>query len=282
MDLAGKAIVITGANSGIGLETARELARGGATIVMACRDPGRAAAARADILATVPHARLELVALDLASLASVHACADTLAARWPKIDVLINNAGLFPFKRQSTADGFEMQFGVNHLAHFLFTQRLMPQLLEAGTPRVINVASMMHHLGKLDFESLRGEKPYGALKAYAQSKLCNVLFTRELARRHEGDGLLTWSLHPGPVGTNIMGRGLLNRILYRLIGAYMSARRGARTSVYLASADGIEGTSGAYYDEFLKVKPGSKLSQDAALARKLWEESERLVATGAR
>ena len=277
MDLAGKTIVITGANSGIGLETARELARGGATIVMACRAPARAETARADILASVPGAKLELVRLDLASLAEVRACSDTLAAKWPKIDVLINNAGLFPFKRQMTVDGFEMQFGVNHLAHFLLTQRLMPQLLAAGTPRVINVASMMHHIGKLDFDSLRGEKPYGAFKAYGQSKLCNVLFTRELARRHQGDGLVTFSLHPGPVGTNIMGRGWLNRTLYRLIGAYMNAKRGARTSVYLASTDGIEATSGAYYDEFLKVKPGSKLSQDGDLAKKLWEVSEGWV-----
>lgn len=278
MNLSDKTIVITGANSGIGLETARELARSGATIVMACRDPARAESARADIMASVPGAKLELVRLDLASLTQVRSCAETLNRRWPKIDVLINNAGLFPFKRQLTSDGFEMQFGVNHLAHFLLTDLLLPALLAAGQPRVINVASMMHHLGKIDFESFRGEKPYGALKAYAQSKLCNVLFSRELARRHRDDGLMSFSLHPGPVGTNIMGRGLLNRTLYRLIGAYMSAKRGARTSVYLASADGIEASSGAYYDEFLKVKPGSKLSQDAALAEKLWAESERLLA----
>ena len=278
MNLSDKTIVITGANSGIGLETARELARSGATIVMACRDPARAESARADIMASVPGAKLEPVRLDLASVTQVRSCVETLNRRWPKIDVLINNAGLFPFKRQLTGDGFEMQFGVNHLAPFLLTDLLMPSLLAAGQPRVINVASMMHHLGKIDFESFRGEKPYGALKAYAQSKLCNVLFSRELARRHRDDGLVTFSLHPGPVGTNIMGRGLLNRTLYRLIGAYMSAKRGARTSVYLASADGIEASSGAYYDEFLKVKPGSKLSQDAALAEKLWAESERLLA----
>ncbi len=278
MQLNDKTIVITGANSGIGLETSRELARGGATVVMACRDLTRAKAARADIANSVPGAKLALVPLDLASLASVRACADTLVAQWPRIDVLINNPGLFPFKRQLTEDGFEMQFGVNHLAHFLLTQSLMPALLAAGRPRVVNVASMMHHLGKIDFDGFRGERPYGALKAYAQSKLCNVLFERELARRHGGDGLLSWSLHPGPVGTNIMGRGLVNRTLYRLIGAYMSARRGARTSVHLASADGIEATNGAYYDEFLKVKPGSRLSQDAALAARLWEVSANLVA----
>ena len=120
--------------------------------------------------------------------------------------------------------------------------------------------------------------PYGAFKAYGQSKLCNVLFTRELARRHASDGLVTFSAHPGPVGTNIMGRGLLNRTLYRLIGAYMSPKRGARTSVYLASAEGIEANSGAYYNESVEVKPGSKLSNDEALAKRLWAESARLAA----
>ena len=277
MNLAGKTVVITGANSGIGLETARELAARGATIVMACRDAARAEAARADIAASVPGAKLELVALDLAALASVRAAAAHIAAAHPAIDVLINNAGLVPFKRRLTKDGFEMQFGVNHLGHFLLTRLLLPQLLAAGRPRVLNVASMMHHIGKLDFGSFRGETPYGTFKAYGQSKLCNVLFTRELARRHGGDGLLTWSLHPGPVGTNIMGRGLVNRVLYKLVGAYMSPKRGAKTSVYLASADGLEASNGAYYDEFQKVKPGSKLSQDMALAARLWAESEKLV-----
>ncbi|MCB1746099.1 MAG: SDR family oxidoreductase [Gammaproteobacteria bacterium] len=278
MDLVDKTIVITGANSGIGLETARALAASGARIVMACRDAARAEAARADIAATTDAARLEVVPLDLAALGSVRRCAADLVARHPRIDILINNAGLFPFRKRLTADGFEMQFGVNHLGHFLLTQSLMPSLQAAGAPRVINVASMMHHLGKLDFDSFRGEKPYKPIRAYGQSKLCNVLFTRELARRHQDDGLLTWSLHPGPVGTNIMGRSLAARTLYRLVGAYMSPRRGARTSVWLAGADGIEATSGSYYDEYCKVKPGSKLSQDMALAARLWETSERLVA----
>ncbi|MGE0484928.1 MAG: SDR family oxidoreductase [Gammaproteobacteria bacterium] len=278
MDLVDKTIVITGANSGIGLETARALAAGGAHVVMACRDAGRADAARADLAATTGSEKLEVVALDLASLASVRTCAADLAARHPRIDILVNNAGLLPFKRRTTVDGFEMQFGVNHLGHFLLTQMLLPNLLAAGTPRVINVASMMHHLGRIDFDSFRGEKPYKPLRAYGQSKLCNVLFARELARRHAGDGLLTWSLHPGPVGTNIMGRSTLARTLYRLVGAYMSAKRGARTSVRLAGADGIEATNGSYYDEFCKVKPGSAISQDMALAARLWNVSEQLVA----
>jgi len=273
-----KTIVITGANSGIGLETARELARSGATIVMACRDPARGETARADIAATVPGAKLELPKLDRASLAEVRSSAALMLTQFPEVDVMINNAGLLPFKRHRTIDGFEMQFGVNHLGPFLLTQLLMPALLAAGRPRVVNVSSMLHHIGKIDFGSFHGEQPYRAFKAYGQSKLCNVLFTRELARRYGGEGLTSYSLHPGPVGTNIMGRSWLNRTLYRLIGAYMSAKRGARTSVYLANANGLEAHSGAYFDEFQKLKPGSTLSQDAALAARLWAESERLVA----
>lgn len=278
MDAAERTIVITGANSGIGLETARELAGRGARVVLACRDPVRAARARDDILAGCPGARLELEALDLASLVSVRDCATRLAARHPRIDVLINNAGLFPFRRQLTADGFEMQFGVNHLGHYLLTARLLPQLLAAGRPRVLTVASMMHHLGDIDFASFRGEKPYRPLAAYAQSKLANVLFARELARRHGADGLLAFSLHPGPVGTNIMGRSLLARTLYRLVGAYMSPRRGARTSVHLATAADLAAHGGAYFDEYCKVKPGSARSRDGALAARLWEASAALVA----
>lgn len=277
MTLAGKTIVITGANSGIGLETARALAADGARVVMACRDPSRAAEARDALAASLPGASLELLTLDLASLADVRRAATELAARHPRIDVLINNAGLFPFSRQLTADGFEMQFGVNHLGHFLLTRLLMPQLRAAGQARVLNVASMMHHLGQLDFGSLRGGQPYGAMKAYAQSKLCNVLFARELARRHGDEGLLAFSLHPGPVGTNIMGRSWLRRTLYRLVGAYMSPRRGARTSVHLAQAAGLEAHNGAYYDEYCKVKPGSARSRDMALAARLWEVSEACV-----
>lgn len=278
MDLSDHTIVITGANSGIGLETARELARRGARIVMACRDATRAETARSDIASTTGSTKIEVMPLDLAALASVRSFAAALAARHPVVHQLINNAGLLPFGKQVTADGFEMQFGVNHLGHFLLTRLLMPQLLAAGTPRVINVASMMHHLGSIDFDSFRGEKPYRPIRAYAQSKLANVLFTRELARRHASDGLSTYALHPGPVGTNIAGRSLLRRTLYRLVGAYMSPQRGARTSIHLATADGIEPTSGSYYDEYCKVKPGSKASQDAALAARLWQVSEELVA----
>ena len=276
MHMQGKIAVVTGANSGIGLETARALAARGATVVMACRDQGRAAAALADVLATSGNTAVSVLPLDLASFASIRRFAEHYQSVHPRLDLLINNAGLFPLRRQLTADGFELQFGVNHLGHFLLTQLLQPQLAAAGRARVINVSSMMHHLGTIDFASFRGEKPYWPLRAYAQSKLANVLFTRELARRHAGDGLSTFSLHPGGVGTNIFGRGLA-RYVYRVLGGFMSPARGARTSIHLATVADIEARSGGYFDEFQNVKPGSTLSQDMALAARLWEESERLV-----
>ena len=274
--MQGKIAVVTGANSGIGLETARALADRGATVVMACRDQTRAAAALADVLASSGNTAVSVLPLDLASFASIHRFAERYRSVHPRLDVLVNNAGLFPLRRQLTADGFELQFGVNHLGHFLLTRLLQPQLAAAGRARVINVSSMMHHLGTIDFASFRGEKSYRSLRAYAQSKLANVLFTRELARRHKDDGISTFSLHPGGVGTNIFGRGLA-RYAYRVLGGFMSPARGAKTSIHLATAAGIEAHSGAYFDEFQRVKPGSALSQDMALAARLWAESERMV-----
>ena len=278
MTATSKIIVITGANSGIGKETARVLAAQGHTIIMACRDAARAEAARQDIIATSGNDKVEVLPLDLASFQSIHAFAEAFCRRFDHLDILINNAGLIPFSKEMTADGFEMQIGVNHLGHFLLTRLLLPQLKAADHARIINVASMMHHIGKIDFDSFTGNKPYGLMKAYGQSKLANVLFTRELAQRLKADGISVFCLHPGGVGTNIAGRGFFRRNLYKLLGGFMSPARGAKTSIYLATEPGIENLSGRYFDEFCKVKPGSKRSQDMNLARRLWEESEKLTA----
>ena len=278
MTATSKVIVITGANSGIGKETARALAAQGHTIIMACRDVARAETARQDIIATSSNDKVIVLPLDLASFQSIHAFAEAFSSRFDHLDILINNAGLIPFGKEMTADGFEMQIGVNHLGHFLLTHLLLPQLKVADHARIINVASMMHHIGKIDFDSFTGNKPYGLMKAYGQSKLANVLFTRELAQRVKADGISVFCLHPGGVGTNIAGRGFFRRNLYKLLGGFMSPARGAKTSVYLATEPGIEHQSGSYFDEFCKVKPGSKLSQDMNLARRLWEESEKLTA----
>lgn len=272
-----KIVLITGANSGIGFETAKALAAQGAEVVMACRDADRAEQARQKIITGLPQARVEVLPLDLASLASVKACAAAFQARYKKLDVLINNAGLFPFTEQKTADGFEMQFGVNHLGHFLLTRLLLPQLEAAGNARVINVASMMHQLGDIDFDSFKGEKSYQPMRAYGQSKLANVLFARELAQRNQDKGISSFSLHPGGVGTNIAGRGFIRKTLYRLMGGYMTPARGAQTSIYLATEPGIEDLSGSYFNQNRKVKTPSRRGQDMTLANRLWEISEQLV-----
>lgn len=275
--MSSKVAVITGANSGIGKETAKALAKQGVIVVMGCRDAERAESARQEIMSESGSSNVVVIPLDLASLQSVRNFAAQFQQQHKHLDLLINNAGLFPFKKQMTEDGFETQFGVNHLGHFLLTHLLMPQLQNAERARVINVASMIHHLGKVDFDSFRGEKRYSPLAAYGQSKLANVLFTRELAQRCKGTNVTAYCLHPGAVGTNIAGRSPVRRTLYKLLGGYLSPARGAKTSIYLATEPGIESSSGSYYDEHCKVKPGSKRSRDTALAERLWKVSEQLL-----
>lgn len=273
-----KTTLITGANSGIGLETARYLAGCGHRVLLACRNAERAEEAKADILSTHASAQLEIILLDLASFDSIQSAAKKVAELASTLDVLINNAGLAPPTKQYTTEGFEMQFGVNYLGHFLLTHLLLPQLKAADSARVINVASIIHRFGGIDFNSFKGEKVYFVLKAYAQSKLANVLFSNELARRYQKDGISSFSLHPGEVGTNIAGKSLLRRTAYRFMGAYMSPKSGAKASIYLATASDIESMSGQYFGKKAKPAKMSKLAKDEALAKKLWEVSEQLIA----
>jgi len=272
-----KTVIITGGNSGIGKETARKLAAQGMHVVIACRNPERGREALDDIAASTKKPRVELIPLDLASFASIRQFAEQIQDRFKHIDILINNAGLLPFGRQLTKEGFEMQFGVNHLGHFLLTDMLLPQLKAAPSARVINVASTMHNFGTIDFTSFKGETPYKPMKAYGQSKLANVLFTREFAQRYADTNITTYSLHPGGVGTNIAGRGFIRKWLYRFLGGFMTPARGAKTSVYLATQPNIEQYNGGYFNEFQKLKPGAKQSQNMSLAKKLWDVSEHLI-----
>ena len=268
-----KIVIITGANSGIGFETAKALAEQGAQVVMACRDAVRAESALQALQQALPQAQVQLMSLDLASFDSIRAFAESFKSQFKQLDVLVNNAGLFPMTEQKTTEGFEMQFGVNHLGHFLLTHLLLPELKASGNARVVNVASMMHQLGKIDFESFKGEKVYRPLTAYGQSKLANVLFTRELAKRYADDGVSSFSLHPGGVGTNIAGRGVLRKTLYRIFGGHMTPKRGAQTSIYLATEPGIEIHSGAYFGQSSNKKESSKRGQDMAMAQRLWTAS---------
>jgi NAD(P)-dependent dehydrogenase (short-subunit alcohol dehydrogenase family) len=273
--MTGKTVLITGASAGIGKATAVELASRGAQLVLACRDLDKAGKARAEILARTPGARVDLVPLDLGSLRSVRACAQKLIADCPRIDVLINNAGVFPPTLRKTQDGFEEQIGVNHLGPFLLTSLLIDKLIDSAPARVVTVSSMMHAGGKIDFASIRGPAKYSAYAAYRQSKLANILFANELARRLTGRGVTSNSLHPGGVATEITrDASLVVRAFARLM--FTTPEKGARTSVYLACSPEVEGVTGRYFVSCKDAKT-DPLAQDEALARELWNVSAKLV-----
>jgi NAD(P)-dependent dehydrogenase (short-subunit alcohol dehydrogenase family) len=277
---AERTCVVTGATSGIGLAAATGLAAGGARVVLVVRDRGRAEEAVRAIRARAPDAAPELVFADLASLASIRRALPELLARCPRIDVLLNNAGVFHLRRQTTADGFEATFGVNHLAPFLLTRLLLERLLGTPGARIVNVASEAHRLGgPLDFDDLQSERRYRPFVAYGRSKLCNVLWTRELARRLGGRGVSANCCHPGAVATRLGQTGAawtraLGRVL-RLV--LLTPEQGARTPLWLATAPELAATSGRYFARQRELAPARFACDDDA-ARRLWEVSEALVA----
>jgi retinol dehydrogenase 12 len=277
----GKVAIVTGSNIGIGKETAVGLAAMGATTVMACRNQEKAQAAAAEVRHRASSDDVHVVPLDLADLASVHACAGTLLERFDHIDLLVNNAGGIWSVRQETAQGFEQTFGVNHLGPFVLTNLLVDRLARSSPSRVVNVASVAHHWARLDWDDLQCTKRYKPFKAYGRSKLSNMLFTRALARRLEGRGVTANALHPGSVASgfgmdgDLKGlRGLGNR-MYRPFE--ISAATGAKTSIYLAAAAEVEGHSGGYYARSKPGRPSRRARSDED-AERLWHESEKLVA----
>lgn len=276
--IEGKTVVVTGATSGIGLETARVLAGAGAQLVMVGRSRERLAAAQA-LVGRGAQVTPDTYEADFASLRSVDALADALSKDLSRIDVLINNAGSVFARRTLTVDGIEATFAVNHLASMLLTTRLLP-LLTAGAPsRVITVASGRHFKGTLDFDDLGFARGYQILRAYARSKLANVLFASELARRMSGTGLASYSLHPGRVATNIWSgapRWAQPLITYWLSRTFITVEEGAAPVVALATREDLP-PGGLYFDRFEPAHP-SALAQDATLASRLWDDSERLIA----
>ncbi|MFO0590192.1 MAG: oxidoreductase [Polyangiaceae bacterium] len=288
----GRIFVITGANSGIGLEAALALAGVGARVVMACRDPGRAGEALSRVKAASPSADVETVALDLASLASVRAAAAELKSRLPRIDVLVNNAGVMALPQRKTADGFEMQLGTNHLGHFALTGLLLDQI-EPKSGRVVNVSSMMHRRGKMDFDDLMSEKRYSKWDVYGQSKLANLLFTFELDRRLRKAGMAIKSVacHPGYSATNLQSAGpkMENASLSGWVMSIgnklfaQSAAAGAWPTLYAAVGDDIEGgdyTGPSGFNEMggPAVKVGcTKAARSEEDAARLWSASEELT-----
>ena len=288
---AGKLAIVTGANSGIGYHTALELARAGATVILACRNPQKAAHAGAKILASVPEAKLELAKLDMADLASIKAFAGAFVAGGRKLDLLINNAGIMGLpKRTPTAQGFEVQFGTNHLGHFALTGELMPALLKTPGSRVVTVASIAHKSAQMRFDDLNAEKSYDPRKAYMQSKLANLLFGLELDRRLQRAGANVSSImaHPGLSSTNIITNGMGDNFKTKMMKfsfsmVAQSDARGAWPSLYAATSP--DAKSGHYYGPDgigetkghpVEVQPKPH-ALDAASAARLWHISEQMT-----
>ena len=280
--MQGKTVLITGANSGIGKETAVALARAGATVVFTSRDPQKGEQAAADIRRR-SGADVAFMPLDLASFPSIRALADDFLKRYDSLHVLVNNAGLILTERTETEQGFETTFGVNHLGHFLLTQLLLDRIKASAPARIINVASRAHRFARsgLDFDDLQLTKSYGGMQAYGRSKLANIYFTRELARRLEGSGVTVNALHPGGVNTGFSHDGDTNGLysfLWSLAKPFLrSPEKGAQTSIYLASAPEVEGVTGKYFANSKEARPTS-IAQDDEAARRLWTASEELIA----
>ena len=283
-DQAGRVAIVTGANSGIGLEAARALALKGATVILACRDTGRGAEAAAAILTDGTTVKLDVMALDLADLSSIRAFAGAFSERYERLDLLINNAGVMMPPATKTADGFELQFGTNHLGHFALTGLLLDKLRATEGSRVVNVASMAHRWGAIDFDDLQWERRrYSKTAAYGQSKLANLLFTYELQRRFDAAdaGSIAVAAHPGWTGTNLQRTAGLFRALNPVFA--MKPWQGALPTLYAASSEKAGG--GEYFgpDGFQEMRgyprrvDSNGASHDEETARRLWAVSEELT-----
>jgi NAD(P)-dependent dehydrogenase (short-subunit alcohol dehydrogenase family) len=275
----GRVCVITGATSGIGRAAATELAALGARVVIVARDPVRGAAVRDEIAEETGNREVALEVANLASQGQIRALAASLLASLPEIHVLINNAGLTLGGRRLTEDGLEETFAVNHLAPFLLTNLLLDRLRGSSPARVVTVASAAHRGAAIPFDDLNGERGFSGWIAYGWTKLANILFTAELARRLEGSGVTATCLHPGVVATGFGREGpLLIREFQRWMGrlVLLDPKRGADTLVWLASSPEVAGASGGYYAKRRLATP-SREARDAAAARRLWQESERLT-----
>lgn len=275
----GRVCVVTGATSGIGRAAAQELGALGARLVLVARDPARGAAARDEITAGTGNREVALEVADLASQRQVRELAARLLAALPEIHVVVNNAGLALGERRLTEDGLEETFAVNHLAPFLLTNLLLERLRASAPARVVTVASAAHRGVAIPFDDLNGERRFSGWIAYAWTKLANILFTAELARRLEGSGVTATCLHPGVVATGFAREGpILVREFQRLVGRLflLDPAQGADTLVWLASSPDVEGASGGYYAKRRLAAP-SPAARDAGAARRLWRESERLT-----
>ncbi|MBW1900345.1 MAG: SDR family oxidoreductase [Deltaproteobacteria bacterium] len=273
-----KVCMVTGATSGIGLATARGLARQGATIVAVGRNPEKGSDIVSRIRKATGNPSVDFMQADLSDQAQIRYLAEEFKNRYSRLDVLVNNAGAIFLKRELSLDGIEMTFAVNHLSIFLLTNLLLETLKASAPARIVNVSSNMQKNARISFEDLEGARKYGSFQAYGQSKLCVLFFTYELARRLDGTQVTVNALHPGVVGTNIGGNnGWIGRLfvpLYKLFAK--SPSKGAETSIYVASAPDLEGVTGKY---FIDKKPvaSSPISYDEAAVQRLWRISEGMT-----
>ena len=280
--MQGKVVVVTGATSGIGEVAAMRLAGQGARIVFIARDPARAETTLAKLRQAGPDAAHRAHMADLSLMADTRRVAAEIAAAEPRIDVLINNAGAVFDRRVMTSEGLELTFALNHMAYFVLTEGLKARLVGSAPARIVSTASAAHQGARLDFEDLQSSRSFSALGVYGRSKLCNILFTRELARRLAGTGVTANCLHPGVVATRFGDNtgGLLRLVMPLVKRLSISPERGAETIVYLAASAEVEGVSGLYFAKCTPATPSAAARDDAAAAR-LWESSERLAGAAA-
>src|SRR5437016_7070391 len=274
-NMEDRVLLVTGANSGIGKATALGLARLGGTVVMACRSATRGEAARQDLVRDSGNSRVYLEIVDLASEESTRSFAEEFKKKYPRLDVLINNAGVYTPHREVTPDGLERTFEVNYLSGFLLTHLLLDLLIKSTPSRIINVSSSAHSGGTIHFDDLQGEQRYGGFGAYGQSKLAQVLFTRELAQRLEGTGVTVNACHPGVIRTNL-GMGGTSAVVRFVRLFFKGPEKGAETPIYLAVAPAVEGVTGKYFAN-RRIREPSRAAQDPDVARRLFDVSAELA-----
>ncbi|MFX0067059.1 MAG: SDR family oxidoreductase [Candidatus Hermodarchaeota archaeon] len=275
----GKISLITGANSGIGKETAIELAKMDSTIIMVCRNQERGEVAREEIMRQSCNDKVDLLLADLSSQNSIRQLVTEFKEKYSQLHVLVNNAGLWMINRVLTVDGLETTFAVNYLGHFLLTNLLLDVIISSAPSRIINVSSWGEMFGTINFDDLQGEKKYGRMRAYIQSKLALIMFTYELARRLDGTGVTVNTLHPGFVRTNFFNKNtprslkVLTRLLFPLV---INVKKGVRTVIYLASSQEVEKVTGKYFIN-CRERKSSKKSYDTLVQNRLWTISEELT-----
>lgn len=278
MDMKNKLCVVTGANSGIGYEISKGLLKKGAYLVMVCRNEDKAEQAKAQLMQETGERGIDIVLCDFSMQAEIRKAAEEIQNQYKCIDVLINNHGFIASERNETVDGLEETFAVNHIGYFLFTNLLLDQVLESEKGRIINVASEAHRYGEFDPDNLQLKKGFKVMKAYGNSKLFNILFTKELAERIKDTEVTANCVHPGVVASNFgKNSNFLIRLAYGIGSLFMiSNEKGAETPLYLATSDDVEGVNGAYFKNKRAVAP-RKQARDLEAARQLWDMSEELA-----